>query len=967
MHFFPPFRLDSRNEQLWRGNDEVRLRRKTFAVLRYLVERPGQLVTKAVLLDGVWPDVSVSDSMPAISVRELRKALGDSVATPRFIETVQARGYRFIARVTLEPGDGAAPNAAAQPSSQLHVARDGFVGRERERSELRAAIADAVSGHGRLCLISGEPGIGKSRLCAELAAEAAAKGMTVMVGHCYEQEAIPYLPFVEILEAFVDATSSRVELHRAMGEEGPELARLLPKLKRILPDLPNRSAQAELSPEQGRRQLFNSFCNFIARQSRSRPLLLILEDLHWADDSTLALFSHLAQRHSELPLMVVGTHRVSGAEVRPNLSLTLEDLVRGRLTTQVRLEGLVRDEVALMLKGLGGQQAPAAVVREIHAETGGNPFFVEELFRHLSEENQLFDPAGKYRADLKIEEREVPQNVRLVVGRRFARLTEATARTLGVAAVIGRSFTFELLEASTLTKGEALLDCLDEAERVGLIRSSTEYPEAQFEFFHELTRQVVLSHLSPGRRQRLHLEVAEAIERIYSDTLEDRYGELAYHYPLTTNARKAIDYLKLAGQQAGSRSAHVLAVRLLNSGLDLLMKLPETAERDRHELALQHVLGASLMETKGDASPEVGAVYARTVELCDRVGDATDLVVLRLGQSLYYMNRGQHRTCDEINRTMLSAAINSEDPVHLLWGHGFVGMSSFWMGELELAHSHFDKSYSYYDPPKHRGLSDFVGMHPAPGLGGYSAWPAWMLGYPDQSLHRIRRTLTDAKEIAHTSSTAMAFSHAAAGYLLLRDADEARRLAEAGLALSNEHGFGLWAAICTLGLAGALTQSGQAAEGLAAYKEGLRLYRARGSEGSLPYLLAGMAEAHGMLGQVGEGLKLIEEAITRAHDTAELSHEPELHRMKGELLLMKDASNPAAAERSFRTAIEHSRQHSAKSWELRATISLARLLIKQRKRDEARTILAEIYGWFTEGFDTADLKDAKALLEALGR
>jgi DNA-binding winged helix-turn-helix (wHTH) protein len=240
MHFFPPFRLDSKNEQLWRGSEEVRLRRKTFAVLRYLVQHPGELVTKAVLLDSVWPDVSVSDSMPAISVRELRKALGDADATPRFIETVQGRGYRFIATVALEPGHSSAPNSGSQPSSQLHAARNSFVGRERERSELRAAISDAVSGHGRLCLISGEPGIGKSRLCAELAVEAPAKEMTVMVGHCYEQEAIPYLPFVEILEAFVDTTSSPVELHRALGEEGPELGRLLPKLKRILPDLPPR-------------------------------------------------------------------------------------------------------------------------------------------------------------------------------------------------------------------------------------------------------------------------------------------------------------------------------------------------------------------------------------------------------------------------------------------------------------------------------------------------------------------------------------------------------------------------------------------------------------------------------------------------------------------------------------------------------------------------------------------------------
>ena len=235
---FPPFRLDSKNEQLWRENEEVRLRRKTFAVLRHLAEHPGELVTKAALLDAIWPDVSVSDSMPAHSVRELRKVLGDTAHTPRFIETVQGRGYRFIADVKLEPVQPLTPLVARQPSFAEQPHQSVFVGREHEASELRAALAEAVSGNGRICLISGEAGIGKTRLCAEIAREAEKNGLAVLVGRCSEHEAVPYLPFVEILERWVDRWDSPDDLRLAIGEEAPELGRLLPKLRRIIPDLP---------------------------------------------------------------------------------------------------------------------------------------------------------------------------------------------------------------------------------------------------------------------------------------------------------------------------------------------------------------------------------------------------------------------------------------------------------------------------------------------------------------------------------------------------------------------------------------------------------------------------------------------------------------------------------------------------------------------------------------------------------
>ena len=306
-----------------------------------------------------------------------------------------------------------------------------------------------------------------------------------------------------------------------------------------------------------------------------------------------------------MPLLMIATYREDEIPLSPSLSRTLEGLIRGRLATQLRIKGLPSGEVAQMLQGLSGQSAPAVVVSEIHAETDGNPFFVEELFQHLAEENRLFDDAGQFRPELKIGELEVPRNVRLVVSRRFGRLGDDTRKILAVAAVIGRSFTFELLEAAAgaemdMLKIDGLLDCLDQAHRVGLVRSSTLHPGARFEFSHELIRQAILTELSVARLRRLHLEVAETIERVYSNILDDHYAELAHHYAQTENIRKAATYLSSRGP-AGSRP-----LRSRGSGQPFELVPRTTADSARYSrprpvrnLRPQTALGTILVSYQG--------------------------------------------------------------------------------------------------------------------------------------------------------------------------------------------------------------------------------------------------------------------------------------------------------------------------------------------------------------------------------
>jgi len=941
---FPPFRLDLTNAQLWQGSEEIHLRRKTFEVLRYLVERPGQLATKAALLDAVWPDVSVSDSVPAISVRELRKVLGDSAQTPRFIETVQRRGYRFIAIVKVELTNGS--TSVGDPLG-TRSSRNLFVGREHERWVLQDAMADAASGRGRFVLISGEPGVGKTRVCAEFAIEARAKGVEVLIGHCMEQDAVPYLPFVEILETCVDQAQSPEELRRMVESEGPELGRLLPKLKRILPDL---STPPELPPEQARRQLFECFCQFVAHRSRKQPLLLFLEDLHWADDSTLALVTYLSRRQINLPLLVIGTHRESAIDVSEDWSRSLEDLVRSRNAIQIRLHRLVRGEVAEMLTGLSGQAPPDAIVTEIYAETDGNPLFVEELFRHLAEENRLYDATGRFRAELKIDELEVPRNVRLIVGRRVAKLGEVTGKILAVAAVIGHFFSSELLEAAAGASSESILECLDKAEHAGLIAPAS---QPSFEFSHELIRQAVLSGLSAARRQRFYLDVAEAVERIHSDTLEDHYAVLAHHYAQTAKTWKAVKYSNLAGKQAIQRSAYADAVSRLNAGLGLLVNLPQTPERDREELALQLSIGPALRETKGYAATEMEQAFRRAAHLAQRVNDTSHLFAAQHGLALLFMMKGAFGESQRMAHGLLPIATDAKVPAQLLTAHAMIGVISFWMGKLQTTAAHLDQAIAVYEthPDANQGIV---------GCFTYGAWTRWHLGFPDQALERAQRAQVVAKQLAQPFSLAQAFCQTARLHMFRREAKIALELGQAASTLANELGSPTWGVEANMIVGWGLAFNGREAEGIAQLQEALAARRALG-EAAQPHFTSWLVEAYAKAERYEDGLALLAEALEPPHEV--LVYEPELYRLKGELVLLQGASNVGVAERCFRTAIEMAQGNHAKALELRATTSLARLLAKQEKHSEARTMLAEIYNWFTEGFDTVDLKDAKLLLD----
>ena len=853
--------------------------------------------------------------------------------------------------------------------------RTTFVGRETERSALSRMLERALGGDGGVVMIEGALGVGKTRIAAEFAAEASARGFVTLVGSCYDREnSLPFNPFVEILESAMAQSTSQEAFRTALGNDAGEMARLMPQLRRLFPDIP---PPLELSPEQSRRILFNAVVELLGRTAANGPMLLLFEDLHWADEGTLSLLNHIARSISKLPVLMLGTFRDNEIDSSGPLAQTLDELLRIHMLERINLRGLPQSGVVEMIRALSGKEPPQAVVNLIFSGTDGNPFFIEELFRHLVERGKLIGANGEFRTDVNLAEIDVPQSLRLVIGRRFARLSDEARKILGPAAVIGRSFTFELLEASTNLDADSLLDCVEEVEKAGLIYSTLGYPEASFQFSHELIRNVVLGDLSAPRRQRLHLNVVSGIERVHVNALEDHAGDLAHHLWQAGRAAdpdKTVQFLALAAQQALKQSAYEGALRYFQNALELLKVLPYSQERARRELDIQLDYGLALLATKGWYAPEMGSTYRRAHELCQSLDDDHKLFSVLSGLWSYHLVRGEHTMAISYTDEMTRLAPRMQNDGMLVQADWASGCSRFFKGQFTQAHECLERGRGLYDRQRHKALAFQFGQDPSVSCHSFDAMTLWILGYPDQAEKKAQEAIRLARDLGYPFTLTWCLSMIGMYYSMRRDYAGAERVIEEGLTLTKEYGFSFFAeSLIAYRLIGAAFQGRIDQMTTGGGKEGG--FAAAGYELAHTWARSSIAEALGNLGQVDIGLALLAEARELMERNDERYVESEIYRIHGELKLKQaprtsststGVSKAASeAEQSFLKAVEIARARSAKTLELRAAVSLSRMLMESGRQAEALPLLQPIHDWFSEGFDWPELLAAKSMLADL--
>ena len=881
---------------------------------------------------------------------------------------------------TDRPGTVEGAGAAAEPifsrtnTDFLRAFTEGttFVGRDSERVMLLRRLEQAVRGEGKVILIGGPPGVGKTRIAAEIAAEAARQGMRAFGGACYDRaDPLPFIPFVEILESALAQTPDLEVFRRTLGNDASEMARLLPQLRRSFPDIP---APAEMPAEQSRRMLFRAITEVVTRVSRNTPALFMLDDLQWADEGTLLLLSHVAQFAPSLPVMVVATYRDLEPHPAGHLTRTLDELIRRHLIERITLSGLSKSAVADMLRALSGREPAETVVQLFYSNTEGNPFFVEELFRHLREQGKLFDSAGEFLKELKLSDADVPQSVRVVIGRRLALVTADTQKVLGTAAVIGRSFTFELLAASMKADPDSLLDSIEEAENAGLISSTVEYPEARFGFAHELIRQTVISQVSAVRRQRIHLQIGAALENLHAGALDDVAIELAHHFQragVVADNAKAIRYLSMAAKRARLQGALTETGEFYREALLRLKKLPDTPERDQLELGLQLGIGAVLMATRGYADAGTAAAYQRATDLGERLGDPSQVVLALTGLVTPPLLRGELDAALAIADQALAASQRHGQSKTQIWGHHITGVVHYHSGHFATAWDLLGQAHAEYREEEHRKNPHDPGIL----LLEYMALTAWQLGMADTA----RRRMVEAVKLSERLQKPFGLGNCSfyAGYLhaLMRDPKAAQEFSEKAIKWCTEYSIQLYLDASSIVYGWAIAKQGRCAEGVTCARAAIESFKAAGNRLGIATYLGFLAEALLIAGLPDEAIAAVEEGFSLAlQEPMDISY---LWWLKGRFLLKDtgpegtarisrlDKSSLDEAEKSFRTALSLATDVGAKPYAIRSATSLGRLLAARGKGAEARAIVEPLLKSMTEGFDTLDLVEAKQLVEDL--
>ena len=845
-----------------------------------------------------------------------------------------------------------------------------LVGRESEINLLLDRWKKAQRGQGQVALLESEPGLGKSRLVQTLKERVAAEPhgwLTELYCSSFHQNS-SFHPFVDFLQRVVLQFERDESVEEKLGKvEGllvqygfslPETVPLFASLLSL--PLGEGYTPLSLSPERQRQKTLEALLTILKTRSEQQPVLLVVEDLHWIDPTTLEWLNMVVDHAPHMDVLAVLTFR-------PAFVPPWSDAPH---VTHVNLDRLSQRETEeMVLRVSGGKPLPPDVLHQVVTKTDGVPLFVEELTKMVLESGLLEEREDRYVLNGPLPPLAIPTTLHDSLIARLDRL-DAVKDVAQWGAVLGREFGYDLLSAVTRFDHATLRRSLEQLILTGLI-----YPQESargqlsYRFKHALIQDAAYESLLKSRRQQYHQRIAFVLERQFSEIAEIQPELIAHHYTEAGLSEKAIPYWQKAGERAIARSAHLEAIGHLTRGLALLNSLPETSERHHHEIGLRICLGVSLTATKGYGVEEVGRTYSRARDLSQQTGDSAQRFRALYGLWRHHMLRAEYRTAREQGEELLRLAQSEQNPSFLVAAHRSLGATLFYMGEFSASCEHVTEVIESASGPEDDSLTliqdIFDVVDPRVTSRSYFAWDLWMLGYPDRARRESEKAVGLSRQLNHPFSIALAVSFATWLHQFFRDVHRTRELAEEAVTLSAEQGFPFWTGWGHVLRGWTLAEQGQWAEAIPYIRKGLDEWQTQGSELGRSYFLTLLAEVYAKGGRVEDALNALAEAQAFADATGERFWEAERLRLKGELLARYGLSTNGDPEQCFLQAFDIARQQNAKSLELRAALSLSRLWQERGRSDEAQQILGAIYGWFNEGFDTSDFQESRTLMETL--
>jgi predicted ATPase/class 3 adenylate cyclase len=841
-----------------------------------------------------------------------------------------------------------------------------LVGRQEELALLLGRWAQAKDGGGQVVLLSGEPGIGKSRIVAALLERLQDERHTRLRYYCspHHQDSALY-PIVRQLERAAgferdDPPAAKLDklavlLKPAEATES-DVSLFAPLLS--VPSPGADAAWLDLAPQQRKDRIFAALRHQLEVLAQKAPVLMVFEDAHWADPTSRELLDNIVRSATRLPLLLVITFR-------PEFQAPW---VGSPSVTSLPLNRLGPDKAAALVRRIlvsKGMSLPSGVIDEIVGRTDGIPLFLEELTKAVLETG-AGEAAPKVGRPLATAPA-IPATLHASLMARLDRLGIAAKEVAQVGAAVGREFSYELIRAVANMRDKALDEQLSRLVSAELVFERGMRPDTIYAFKHALVQEAAYATLLRIDRQRLHARIAETLEVRFPDRCAREPELLAHHFAEAHQVERALDYMLQAGERAVARSANVEAIRHLSRGLEVLGTLPETEERDRRELAFQIAIGTPLIAVHGYSAPQTGTAYRRARMLCERLGEAEPLVATLSGEFVFHFVRGNHPVMMRLADEARQVSKRLPNPLIRLASNRLAGITAMYSGAFPEARSEFEAILALYDPYQHRGQPVHYVHDSKVSALTYLAPVLWILGFPDQARRSSIAAFECAAELHQANLTAHVHNFAGAGLdELLGNAAGVRAHAEAMIELAERHSLHYWRLNALILRGWAMVQQGNAEAGIALMRQSVADRAEFGVGWYQAHYLCMLASAHAQLRQAEEGLRVVAQAHDLIARNSETMWAAELQRLEGELRRLQGAS-PAETEAFFQRALSIAREQSAKSFELRAASSLARLWLEQGRCDEVRHLLAAIYGWFSEGFDTRDLTEARLLLGDLER